>query len=328
MALGLVSIRRASSSAKGYNGGQIGGNDVDKADQIQWRLLNRRAFIRQGTLFLAGSTLGGSCGIAPAEGPEKPKVRIGLVTDLHYADKPPAGPRYYRETPAKLAEAAKRFEEQKVDLVVELGDMIDSADFLHVEKGYLRRIVKDFAAIPGKHYYVLGNHCVSALTKPEFLEIVGQKASFYSFDVKGYHFVVLDACFRSDGKPYGRGNFDWTDSNISAAEVEWLSADLKQTAHKTVVFVHQRLDVEPPLGVKNAPEVRKVLEASGKVLAVLQGHEHQGGYQEIGGVRYCTLKAMIEGSGPENNAYAIMDILPADSIRIRGFRKQKSYDPL
>jgi hypothetical protein len=207
-----------------------------------------------------------------------------------------------------------------------LGDMIDSADSLDVEKGYLRRIAKDFAAIHGKHCCVLGNHCVSALTKPEFLEIVGQKAPFYSFDMNGVHFVVLDACFRSDGQPYGRRNFDWTDSNIPAAEVEWLRSDLRQTDHKTVVFVHQRLDVKPPLGVKNAAEVQRVLEESGKVLAVLQGHEHKGGYQAMGGIHYCTLQAMIEGTGPENNAYAIMDILADDAIRITGFRNQKSYD--
>jgi alkaline phosphatase len=255
-------------------------------------------------------------------------VRIGLVTDLHYADKPPAGTRHYRETLAKLAEAAKRFEEEKPDLVVELGDMIDSADSLDVEKGYLRRIAKHFAAIPGQHHYVLGNHCVSALTKPEFLGIAGQKASFYSFDTNGVHFVVLDACFRGDGQPYGRKNFDWTDANIPPAEVEWLRDDLNRTRHKTVVFVHQRLDVEPPLGIKNAPEVRKVLEESGKVLAVLQGHHHNGDFREITGVRYCTLKAMIEGSGSENNAYAVMDILPGDAIRIRGFRRQRSYGPL
>lgn len=299
---------------------------MEKADLMPQTTFNRRAFLQQGTLFLAGSSLVGSevSGFADA----KPKIRIGLVTDLHYADKPPAGTRHYRETPAKLAEAAKQFDKEKPDLVVELGDLIDSADALDVEQGYLKRIVKDFRATPGPHHFVLGNHCVSALTKPEYLEIVGRKASFYSFDTNGVHFIVLDACFRSDGQPYGRKNFDWTDANIPTGEVEWLQADLKQTAHKTVVFIHQRLDVKPPLGIKNAPEVRKVLEKSGKVLAVLQGHDHKGGYQEIGGIHYMTLAAMVEGSGEENNAYAVMEILPNDAVRIKGFREQKSYGPL
>lgn len=299
---------------------------MDKADPMPQAPLNRRAFLQQGTLVLGGAVLAGTCRFAMADEQKQPKVRVGLVTDLHYADRPPAGTRHYRETPAKLAEAAKLFQQEKVDLVVALGDMIDSADSLDEEKGYLRRIAKDFTAIPGQHHFVLGNHCVSALTKPEFLEIVGQKASFYSFDTNGVHLVVLDACFRSDGQPYGRKNFEWTDSNIPATQIEWLRADLKQTTNKALVFVHQRLDVEPPLGIKNAPEVRKVLEESGKVLAVLQGHDHKGDYKEVGGVRYCTLKAMVEGSGEENNAYAILDVLQDNSIRIRGFRKQTSYE--
>lgn len=298
---------------------------MDKADPMPQAPLSRRAFLQRGTLALGGSALAGCCGFAVAGEQKQPKVRIGLVTDLHYADRPSAGTRHYRETPTKLAEAAKRFEREKVDLVVALGDMIDSAESLDEEKDYLRRIAKDFTAIAGKHHFVLGNHCVSALTKPEYLEIAGQKTSYYCFDSNGVHFVVLDACFRSDGQPYGRKNFEWTDANIPAQEVEWLRADLKQTANRAVVFVHQRLDVEPPLGIKNAPEVRKVLEESGKVLVVLQGHDHKGDHKDIGGVRYCTLKAMVEGSGEENSAYAILSVLPDNSVQIRGFRRQESY---
>jgi alkaline phosphatase len=253
-------------------------------------------------------------------------VRVGLVTDLHYADKVPAIHRYYRETLPKFAQAARQFRQDKTDVVIELGDLIDVGESLAAERGYLRRMVKDFRATPGQHHYVLGNHCVWSLTKPEFLEIAGQKRSYYSFDAGGCHFVVLDACFRSDAQPYGRRNFQWTDANIPPAELEWLRADLKRTPRKCLVFVHQRLDVAPPYGVKNGPEVRKIIEASGKVLAVLQGHYHLNDYRQTGGVRYVTLAAMVEGSGEENNAYAVMDILPGDSIRIRGFRKQKGFD--
>jgi predicted MPP superfamily phosphohydrolase len=245
------------------------------------------------------------------------------VTDLHYADKDARGTRYYRESLAKCVEAAKRFDEEKPDLVVELGDLIDSGSSLDVEKGYLKQIDKKFAHV--KHHCVMGNHCVENLTKPEFLEIVGQERSYYSFDATGYHLVILDACFTSDGKPYGRKNFAWADAKMPPAELEWLAADLHQTTNKALVFVHQCLDVGPPFGVKNGAEVRKILEESGKVLAVMQGHYHFGNYQEIGGIHYCTLAAVVEGSGAENNAYAMMNILPGDTIRITGFRKQKSH---
>jgi alkaline phosphatase len=171
----------------------------------------------------------------------------------------------------------------------------------------------------------VGNHCVENLTKPEFLGIVGQERSYYSFDKAGYHFVILDACFTSEGKPYGRKNFKWADAKIPPAELEWLQDDLGKTPNKSIVCVHQCLDVMSPFGVKNGSEVRKVLQDSGKALAVLQGHYHWGNYQEIGGLHYCTMSAVIEGSGTENNAYAMLDILPGDAIRITGFRKQKSH---
>ncbi len=289
------------------------------------RRLTRRTFLQHGALLLAGPTLARFAQAAPDETAQKPLVRIGMVTDLHYADRPPAGSRHYRETLPKFDQAAKQFARDDVDFVVELGDFIDAADSLDAEKEYLTTITKRFAAIPGQHHYVLGNHCVNTLTKPEFLEIVGQPKPYYSFDINGYHFVVLDACFRSDGEPYGRKNFKWTDANIPAAEVEWLKADLEKTPHKTISFIHQRLDVEGPYGVKNAAEVRRVLEKSGKVLAVFQGHYHRNDHKEIGGIHYCTVAAMVEGSGAEANAYAVTDILPGDRIRITGFKMQESY---
>lgn len=293
-------------------------------EEHRLRRLSRRAFVKNGALFLASSALLAGKRL-PAGSEDRPKVRMGLVTDLHYADKDRLGTRYYRESLPKLAAAAKDFALSRPDLAVELGDLIDSADSVDAELEHLKRIVKAFSDIPGQHHYVLGNHCVDNLTKAEFLGIVGQKSSYYSFDLQGCHFVVLDACFRRDGAPYGRKNSKWIDANIPSAEIEWLRADLRQTPNKGIVFLHQRLDVEPPYGVANAPEVRKILEKSDKVLAVLQGHYHKGDLKEIGGIHYCTLKAMIEGHGPENNAYAMLDILPGDAIRITGFQRQKSY---
>ena len=290
----------------------------------RWRL-SRRTFLQQGAVLVAGPCLAKVALADPEEAAQKPLVRIGMVTDLHYADKPPGGSRHYRETLRKLDEAAKQFAKDDVNFVVELGDFIDAADSLETEKAYLATIKKRYAATPAQHHYVLGNHCVHALTKPEFLELVGQRKSYYSFDVGGCHFVVLDACFRSDGKPYGRKNFDWTDANVPAAEIEWLRADLKSTPHKTVAFIHQRLDVEGHHGVKNAAEVRRVLEKSGKVLAVFQGHYHRNDLKRVGGIHYCTLAAMVEGGGPDANAYAVVDILPDDAIHITGFGAQKSY---
>ena len=286
--------------------------------------ISRRAFLKNGTFLLtAAVTLDASKLFA--DEPKK-SLKIGLITDLHYADKAPAGTRHYRETFAKLAEAATQFQKDKTDFVVELGDLIDAADSVDTEKSYLKTINKEFSAISKDRHCVLGNHCVDTLTKAEFLGGVEQEKSYYSFDRGDFHFVVPDACFRMDGEPYGRKNSKWNDANIPAAEVEWLRADLKATSKKTVVFAHQRLDVSNDHGVKNCPEVRKVFEESGKVLAVFQGHSHQNDLKEIGGLHYCTLRAMVEGSGAESNGYSVMNISANGSIRLTGFRTHKAYE--
>jgi alkaline phosphatase len=251
---------------------------------------------------------------------------VGLVTDLHYADKAPAGTRHYWETLSKLEEAATKFAEDRPTFVVELGDLIDAADSVDLEQRYLKTINGKFSAICKDRHYVLGNHCVDTLTKDEFLGGVQQEKSYYSFDRNGFHFVVLDSCFRSDGEPYGRKNFHWADANLPAAEIEWLKADLTATDKPVIVFAHQRLDVNNDHGVKNSADVRQILEASGRVLAVFQGHSHQNDLTEIGGIHYCTLVAMVEGSGTKNNGYSLMEIEPNGTIHLTGFRKQKSYD--
>ena len=137
---------------------------------------------------------------------------------------------------------------------------------------------------------------------------------------------MLDSCFRSDGKSYGRKNFKWTDPNIPAAELDWLIQDLKATSKPTVVFAHQRLDVSNHYGVKNAAAVRLAFENSGKVLAVFQGHSHKNDHKQIGGIHYCTMVAMVEGQGVESNGYSLVKITPDGTIEISGFRKQASYD--
>jgi alkaline phosphatase len=144
--------------------------------------LGRRAFLKHGTLILAATTIESTVANAVfGEDAAQQSLRFALVTDLHHADKPPVGSRFYRETLAKLAEAADQFKRDKPSFVVELGDLIDAADAVEVELGYLARVNREFSAISENRHYVLGNHCVDMLTKQEFLDGIGRKRSYYSF---------------------------------------------------------------------------------------------------------------------------------------------------
>ncbi len=286
--------------------------------------ISRRAFMKNNSLFLfaAGSTCLTGTLLSDETFKKTPEVTIGLLTDIHYADKAPAGSRYYQESLNKIDEAIKHFQKVKPDFVVELGDLVDAASSVDVELGYLKTIDAKFQKTCKERHYVLGNHCVDTLTKQEFLGAVKQEKSYYSFDRNGFHFIILDACFRKDGTPYQRKNFEWTDTNIPKTELDWLEKDLKKNSLPTVIFAHQRLDVTNSHGVKNSPTVRKILESSGNVLVVMQGHNHLNNLTEINGIHYCTHAAMIEGSGAENSAYSVMEIFSGNAIKINGFRKQ------
>jgi predicted phosphodiesterase len=254
-----------------------------------------------------------------------------MIADLHYADRDSVSGRMYRESTAKLAEFVEVMNREKVDFVIELGDYKDQDIQPDPAKtlSYLRTIEAVYAGFKGSRYHVLGNHDEDSLTKPEFLGVAGNSGipadrTYYSFDVQGVHFVVLDPNFRSDGKAFARGAFAWEDCNLPQAELDWLKADLAAGKGPAVVFIHQQLDGEGAYYVKNAVAARAILAASGRVRVVFQGHRHEGAFSEIDGIAYCTLKAAGEGSGPENNGYALVTVQPDGSINLIGYRKIES----
>ncbi len=300
------------------------------SNTCRW-VASRRVFLKSTASVLASSAvLSLSCARQGWRSGRRKPVRFGIVTDCHYADADSAGTRCYRESLDKLGECVARMNAEQVDFLVELGDFKDQGR-PPVERdtlAYLEDVEAVFQRFEGRTYHALGNHDVDSISKPQFLKRVtntgiAAKRSYYSFDVDGLHGVVLDPNYRTDGADYDHGNFDWTDANIPPHELEWLREDLAATPHPVVVFMHQLLDGTGAVYVKNAAEVRAVLEASGKVLAVFQGHHHAGSYSLINDIHYYTLIATVEGPGMDNNSYGIVELSP-DGLAVTGYRKAVS----
>ncbi len=294
--------------------------------------ISRRAFVQDGTLYLLTGLLGAAT-LAQVEAAvaQKPALRIGLITDIHYADTDDRGARNYRESLPKLETAVDQLNHQRLHFAVHGGDLVDALPdpTADSEARFLKRINREYARLKTERHYVLGNHCIYSLTKPQFLEIVERPKSYYSFDKGRYHFIILDACYRKDGVDYGQRNFDWTDTEIPAPEREWLAADLQAAQLPTIVFVHQRLDqpADPSDRIHSAPAVRALLEQSGKVIAVFQGHSHVNDLQTINGIPYCTLDAIIGGTGQANNAYSVLEVFSEGILKLDGFCKH-AHNPL
>ena len=289
--------------------------------------LSRRKF-----LGITGTTAVGLV-ISPelfAKSRQKPIIRFGMISDVHYANRESAGTRFYNQSLGKVQEAIDRMNQEKLDFAIELGDFKDQ-DAVPNEANtlkYLTDIESVFQKFKGPTYHVLGNHDVDGISKQQFLERVENTGipktkSYYSFNQKGIHFVILDGDFTKEEKAYDHGNFTWDDAYISKDEIDWLKDDLKANELPVIVFIHQMLEESKSVShaVRNAPQVRQILEQSKNVLCVLQGHVHEEIYKFINGIHYYSVNAVVDGDGLENSAYMIVDVYKDGSLKIDGFRR-------
>lgn len=289
--------------------------------------LNRRQFVKTAGVVLSGLVL-----LPCLPGCQPESLAFGWVTDIHYVLARPCWNRIYAEGMVKLNEAIRLFNEKNVDFTIETGDFKDQnkTDQPARSMAYLKAIESCFAGFKGPRYHVLGNHDLDSLSKEQFAQVspnsgIDKGSTYYSFVKKGYRCVVLDACYRSDGIPYDSNNFHWKDCFIPQEQLDWLKQELERSHEPVLVFVHQLLDGKGDLYVNNAAQVRAVLEAAQKVVAVFQGHKHIGDYKVINGIHYVTQRAMVEGYAPEGNSYSIV-VIDANDIHMQGYRRMVTMD--
>jgi predicted phosphodiesterase len=295
----------------------------------QW-IITRRDFLK--TSIVAGLSVTAVGRYAQAAFPNT-GIRFGIVSDSHYADADPQFNRYFRESIDKMNECVELMNEQKVDFLIELGDFKDQNTPPAEQKtiSYLQAIERSFQKFNGPTYHVLGNHDMDSISKEQYLKNISNTGisnslTYYSFDHKGVHFIVLDANFLEDGTDYDHGNFRWNETFVSDTELDWLRKDLASTDLPSIVFSHQQLGGLGMTDIQNAEAVRAILHESGRVLVGFDGHNHSGGYNKIEGIHYYTLKAMVDGSGSENSSYAIVEIMPDRNIVVTGYRNAVSQN--
>jgi len=231
----------------------------------------------------------------------KEKVRIHLVTDIHY------GP----DVAVKKGETAlwlldgfvRRANDMNPDLVVDLGDRISDVDR---ERDFLReqevgRIFSDLD-IPSRH--IVGNHDVVNLTAMDNEKALGARVSSNSIDIGGYHLVFWNA---NTFIPYPdpcRGAL--------RSDIEWLRRDLESASLPSVVFTHFPLAAPCMTGNyyfedaaeyafdPNAPVLRELFAAVGHVVLCVSGHVHQNTWQSVDDVSFFSLQSLTESFGTQS----------------------------
>ncbi len=256
-------------------------------------------------------------------------LTIGIVTDLHF------GPAAYHEGKlrklthhaAELTRSVVRTMNDVVrpDLLVNLGDDIEdeSRDADLARYTECQDILRSSSA---ELVNVAGNHDTIHLTREDLTRIWRHEGPlFYSLDRGDHHIVVLHTLERKD-----------VEIRIPHAQLEWLKHDLAQTTKDTLVFMHhsaseQRFDDSfwfrdrSHLAlVKERAELRAILEESGKVRAVFNGHVHRNHLDVIRGIPYVTVQSLVENldddaPGRPASACAVVYVEPARIVvRVRG----------
>lgn len=266
-------------------------------------------------------------------------VRLGIVTDVHVHDtNSPNEHKVMTNYEPRLAAFVAAMTAWPADTVISLGDLVNGVFVMGAELGDPARVpalldhgVTLLRGFPGETHYVLGNHDVYNLSKSQFLAGTGSPSVYYSFDVGAYHLVILDAQFNKSGQDYE--HVSWmVQGTIPPAELEWLRTDLASTEKPTIVCVHQPLDLAfellaggPP--ISNAAEVRAALVASGRVVAVFQGHTHDSAHTVMDGIHYVTFAGMVDHDVPTPPSWAAVSLDPvARTIRIDGTGLQESLE--
>lgn len=240
------------------------------------------------------------------------QVKFGIFTDMHVDIMHDCLSR----TTAFLDDCLR----EQVDFIIQLGDYCYPDENRYVlckpenipvnvanalmekpseDKEKIFRLFKEY---PAPKYHVLGNHDLDFCSKEEVVKYLGCQNTYYSFDCKLFHFVVLDCNFFMAGNryhSYDHGNyFDYTHEEapfLDENQLYWLTKDLEQTEKPIIIFSHQSLK-NGLYGIKNANKFRRILAEQRKngkrILMCINGHNHIDNLVKVDDVLYFNLNSI------------------------------------
>lgn len=267
--------------------------------------MDRRRFLKTAALTGAGATILGSTTLDWAASSDAPgSFDFVFFTDTHIEPE--------LDAPHGCELCFRKIAAIKSDFAIMGGDHVYDAlavDGTRAGAVYdLYQKTQQLIQMPIHH--AVGNHDVFGLltksgvapsdpayAKKMYEDRMGK--TYYSFDHKGYHFVVLDSIQPTEDRLW--------EGRIDERQLRWLADDLKTTAANTpvVATIHvplvtgfpQYVEKSPTprkyntLTVENAQEVLAAFEGY-NVIAVLQGHTHVNEVVEYKNTKFITSGAV------------------------------------
>ncbi len=227
-------------------------------------------------------------------------MKAAFISDIHLG--PTA---FYKGVRRKLTEHAEdyihQFVEQASDssqysFAIQLGDLIQD-EGLENDRENFRNAVSVFSQTTIPFHHVVGNHDTVNISHKEMGELLNNECLYYSFDVDDVHIVILHSY---NPVPETPGII------VPSEQMEWLKSDLNETDKPALIFIHHSLADQDLTGnpwfagrselalIDNRADVRELISASGKVVAVVNGHLHWNQVELHNGIPYITVQSATE----------------------------------
>lgn len=252
---------------------------------------NRRHFLKNLGLGMLGMGGLGTAKMQDSSSRDEVKFRIAHVTDQHVTTRR-KGHLGYEKCIQSINELSN-----KPDFVLMGGDM--AFDGLYTDLDVFEESIEWYKKLSDRldmpYYHCIGNHDVLGLSsrrkvaadhpeigKAYIMKRLGMDRDYYSFNHKGWHFVVLNSIFEKQaesGPAY--------ETRIGEEQLEWLRYDLGAHSEMPTIavshiaaFCHKgqiNQDFELPamsgLVLQDNKQLREIFERH-NVKALLQGHTH------------------------------------------------------
>ena len=245
-------------------------------------------------------------------------LKLAFVTDIHVGPEARFDGKLrklsHRATALLQAFVERMNATVRPDAVVHLGDAIEDEGPALDEERY-RSVVDTLKGLECPVFHVAGNHDSVHLSDAGLLALWGRTGrTHYATDIGGHRLVVLHTHEIKDQRVY-----------VDDDQLRWLESELAVEGPPVIVAMHHSAADQTLVGnrwferaahiclVQDRKRLRSIIEGSGRVLAVVNGHLHWNQLTVHAGVPYVTVQSLIENldddaPGRPANAHAVLSV--------------------
>lgn len=239
------------------------------------------------------------------------KCKLIIFSDIHYLDKRPEklsfrlNRKLTQYSVIIMDKLIDKINKNKPDLSICLGDLIEDTFNHDKDIENYTYIWNKLKNIQVPFYAVIGNHDLRTMNSRKELEkIMEYENATFSFDIKGYHFIILSTDIREDLG--GDDGGVYKAHCMSKKEIKWLKEDLNNNKLPCIIFTHFGLAEDKQIGnywfekkpenglMNNRKEIKNIIKNDKNIIAIFSGHQHWTKQLKEDGKSYYILGSLTE----------------------------------